>query len=143
MTDSLSQPDSCVSNCDAATCNKPFSLFERRHHCRRCGKIFCGAHTPFSIPLDQHARFHPDGTYSRACDMCWSEYRTWQTDRCSRANSVCSHETTEPATTPVINLSGSSRNAIPSSTVSGVGLGVPKMGSVAGSVPRDWVWSTF
>ncbi|KAI9780624.1 MAG: hypothetical protein M1816_002785 [Peltula sp. TS41687] len=137
------KPDSCVSNCDAATCNKLFGLFERKHHCRRCGNIFCGAHTPFSVRLDQHARFHPDGTYSRACDMCWSEYRTWQADRCSRANSIVSQEATEPITTSITNMGAGCGNSIPGSTLAGVGLGVQKVGSVAASVPRDWVWSTF
>ena len=31
--------DSAASQCDH--CSKKFSLFRRKHHCRRCGGIFC------------------------------------------------------------------------------------------------------
>lgn len=31
--------DSSVSNCH--NCNKPFTIFFRKHHCRLCGRIFC------------------------------------------------------------------------------------------------------
>lgn len=34
------QDDDSVSNC--THCNAAFSMMKRKHHCRRCGKIFCG-----------------------------------------------------------------------------------------------------
>lgn len=125
------KPDASAPNCDADGCNKLFGLFERRHHCRRCGNVFCRVHTPFSIPLDQHARFHPDGMYSRACDLCWSEYRTWQTDRCSRANSIASYDNPDTSTTSGLSISG--RGGTPAGlSVSAAELGVQKVGSKIG-----------
>jgi len=35
------QSDSLVAQCNG--CNKKFGTFLRRHHCRGCGKLFCGA----------------------------------------------------------------------------------------------------
>jgi len=35
------QSDSLVAQCNG--CNKRFGTFLRRHHCRGCGKLFCGA----------------------------------------------------------------------------------------------------
>jgi len=35
-------PDGVVSMCSAG-CGRNFEMFERRHHCRYCGKIFCAA----------------------------------------------------------------------------------------------------
>lgn len=37
---SLWQPDSAVSNCNL--CKSSFSFLNRRHHCRKCGRIYCG-----------------------------------------------------------------------------------------------------
>ncbi|KEG12735.1 putative small GTP-binding protein Rab7 [Trypanosoma grayi] len=36
-------PDAQVMTCMAHDCNVSFSLFNRRHHCRVCGRIFCAA----------------------------------------------------------------------------------------------------
>lgn len=33
------KPDTSTPKCNA--CDDIFSLFNRKHHCRKCGKIFC------------------------------------------------------------------------------------------------------
>ena len=132
-----SQPDSSAQSCDAAICNKPFSLFGRRHHCRRCGNVFCGVHSPFLVPLDQDAQFHPDGVLSRACEYCWSDYKGWDAVRLGRLDAVGLGQDTQTlassATTTTTSLSIGPRP----------GSNAQIAGSVAGSVPRDWAWSTF
>ncbi|KAJ7559666.1 hypothetical protein O6H91_04G095300 [Diphasiastrum complanatum] len=38
-----------ASHCQA--CASPFSIFNRKHHCRRCGSLFCGTCTQQRIVL--------------------------------------------------------------------------------------------
>ena len=35
-------PDASVTGCSSARCGTQFDTFERRHHCRYCGLVFCG-----------------------------------------------------------------------------------------------------
>lgn len=116
--------------CDAPTCQKSFNLFERRHHCRHCGHVFCNTHSPYRIPLDHNAEFHPEGAPSRACQHCWDRYCNWRASSHSRTNSITNALAITPGT------------PIPGSTVGKKGSDVHK-GSLANSVPRDWNWSTF
>jgi hypothetical protein len=136
LIDSSLQPDSESSICDETTCTRYFTYFTRRHHCRRCGNIFCDLHSLYTIPLDQDANYHPKGTRVRSCEHCWTDYRRWQIARSSRSNSESSHSE-EPAT-PTVSC-GKPRGAM--SNVFGKAGGLSE--SIAASVPRDWNWSTF
>lgn len=95
------QPDTSTETCASPRCAQPFSFFARRHHCRRCGNIFCSSHTPHAVPLDQEARFHPEGSPQRSCDKCYDDYRAWRASRTSRTNSVISRGSQETASMPV------------------------------------------
>ncbi|KAK9452898.1 hypothetical protein V1511DRAFT_452213, partial [Dipodascopsis uninucleata] len=55
-------------------CKKPFTFWDRRHHCRRCGQIFCGGHSSHLLRLDQNCNFHPSGALSRTCDTCANDF---------------------------------------------------------------------
>ncbi|KAL8994701.1 MAG: hypothetical protein Q9169_005404 [Polycauliona sp. 2 TL-2023] len=125
------KPDSNAPICDAPTCHKSFNLFERRHHCRHCGHVFCNSDSQYKTPLDHNAEFHPEGALSRTCQHCWDRYRLWRAQRSSRNNSLTSVATAMPMGT-----------AIPGRAGGGNGTEVHK-GSVANSLPRDWNWSTF
>ncbi|KAI0055123.1 hypothetical protein BV25DRAFT_1816072 [Artomyces pyxidatus] len=37
--------------CDNFLCREMFSFFQRRHHCRKCGGIFCSACSDYTLPL--------------------------------------------------------------------------------------------
>jgi hypothetical protein len=39
-------PDRSSKTCTAEECAITFSVFTRRHHCRSCGNLFCGACAP-------------------------------------------------------------------------------------------------
>ncbi|KAL2869251.1 FYVE zinc finger domain-containing protein [Aspergillus lucknowensis] len=137
--------DSASPSCDSPTCRSSFGLFLRRHHCRHCGHVFCSSHTPHVVPLDQAARFHPDGVPSRACDLCWSAYQRWEEARTDRLNKIQhqintqdddahssgEHSSSETLDTPVGEGSKSSP-ATPG-----------QASEIAASVPRGWNWSTF
>ncbi|KAI7880699.1 hypothetical protein K492DRAFT_162359 [Lichtheimia hyalospora FSU 10163] len=73
------KPDADSTHCAQFGCGTAFGLFERRHHCRKCGDIFCSDHCAQSIRLDQSSRFHPKGILSRCCNGCANDYRRWLT----------------------------------------------------------------
>ncbi|KAF7366860.1 Isoform b [Mycena sanguinolenta] len=106
----LWKPDSAALNCDNFYCSTSFSLFERRHHCRKCGGVFCGPcstrstslldasalpflHPPRGTPL---AAFEsPDSPIvtARVCDDCYDRIHgirspTRRAAPLSRANSL-------------------------------------------------------
>lgn len=138
------QADSASSNCDSPTCRSSFGLFLRRHHCRHCGHVFCSSHTPHLVPLDQNARFHPDGVPSRACDLCWHAFSRWEesrTERLSKIQSVLDAQQTGPSETS--QDSDASDTSQEDTSKSALTPPLAQPGEIAASVPRGWNWSTF
>ncbi|KAI8084863.1 uncharacterized protein BX664DRAFT_337964 [Halteromyces radiatus] len=68
-------PDICTDQCqheESERCPTQFTFFQRKHHCRRCGKVICQRHSGNRLPLftmDQ-ADFGK-GQWSRVCDTCF------------------------------------------------------------------------
>ena len=124
--------DAYASICDGPTCQKSFGLFERRHHCRHCGNIFCKEHSSLQLPLDQNAEFHPRGMLVRSCGHCHDRYGEWL-------------EARKQMRTGGNIMNGSLGSNSPIRLIGGSGPKSPDAhkGSVAGSVSRDWNWSTF
>jgi len=57
--------DSLVTYCPL--CVKQFSAIRRKHHCRRCGRIFCGNCSSHNILIpDSHFK-----SPERVCDLCF------------------------------------------------------------------------
>jgi hypothetical protein len=71
------QPDSEVTQCVYPGCKNQFGLFERRHHCRKCGDIFCATHCSNYFRLDQSINFNPHGELVRGCDTCAKQHQRW------------------------------------------------------------------
>ncbi|KZT08935.1 uncharacterized protein LAESUDRAFT_723230 [Laetiporus sulphureus 93-53] len=84
----LWKPDAQASHCDIFLCRKKFSIWERRHHCRKCGGVFCNdcssrATTllntsnlefffpPHDIPISTFGSPTSPVVLSRVCDHCW------------------------------------------------------------------------
>lgn len=138
VTNTKHQPDPESTVCDEPICKRNFNYFNRRHHCRRCGNIFCDAHSSFEVPLDQDANFNPRAAPSRTCNHCFEQYKSWHTRNNSQTSSSASSDIQNAMPpTPVAAIPGS--HAIPGA----VALGLSKSPDVAASVPRDWNWSTF
>ncbi|CAJ0575041.1 unnamed protein product, partial [Mesorhabditis spiculigera] len=58
-------PDEDCEQCTA--CSSPFTVVRRRHHCRNCGRIFCGKCSAKSLPI-------PELGYDRnvrVCNLCY------------------------------------------------------------------------
>ncbi|XP_046340087.2 lateral signaling target protein 2 homolog [Haliotis rufescens] len=58
-------PDEVSPLCMA--CRIPFTFVRRRHHCRNCGKIFCGRCSSNSVPLPHYGHAKP----VRVCNRCF------------------------------------------------------------------------
>lgn len=122
-------PDSQVNVC--STCPTQFTLFERKHHCRRCGHIFCQQHSSYTIALSPTAEFSVTGIESRSCVHCRRDFELWMNPVPVPAVPSSNGKVVRPQT-----VRGRS-----SQTMSGSEddmRGVP-----AASVPTDWTWSTF
>ncbi|GAW12805.1 hypothetical protein ANO14919_021760 [Xylariales sp. No.14919] len=128
------KPDPEAQICDEPSCLRHFNYWTRRHHCRRCGNIFCDLHSAFGIPLDQDANYNPRGMVSRACAHCYSEFQAWRGRTNSQASSDDSSVKLISQTAPASPLV---------TTPTGITLQTPHPAEVAMSVPRDWHWSTF
>ncbi|KAK5664159.1 hypothetical protein OQA88_374 [Cercophora sp. LCS_1] len=132
------KPDEESDVCDHATCKRKFTYLTRRHHCRKCGNIFCDIHSNFNIPLDQDANYNPRGTNCRACAHCYSQFKDWR----SRTNSQSSSLTSSDSSLGDQNGPASPIIASPTSVLA-MRLPPHATPEVAQSVPRDWNWSTF
>uniref|UniRef100_A0A093XU60 FYVE-type zinc finger-containing protein C9B6.03 n=1 Tax=Talaromyces marneffei PM1 TaxID=1077442 RepID=A0A093XU60_TALMA len=127
--------DSASQTCDSPTCRSSFGIFTRRHHCRHCGHVFCSSHTPYVVPLDQNARFHPEGSASRACDQCYKAYQRWEDCRAADMTRI-----QQKLDARHIHAQTQHEEQVDDSAE------VPHRQTeftVASSVPRDWNWSTF
>ncbi|XP_073012375.1 protein FREE1-like [Typha latifolia] len=60
-------PDEAVNKC--TSCGGDFGAFNRRHHCRNCGDIFCDKCTQGRIALTADENAQP----VRVCDRCMAE----------------------------------------------------------------------
>ncbi|GBC08922.1 hypothetical protein RclHR1_00850003 [Rhizophagus clarus] len=65
--------DDEVSICQQAGCSVKFNLWNRRHHCRRCGNIFCNTHSAYSMLLFPDGSEDWGGVWSRVCESCFKD----------------------------------------------------------------------
>ncbi|TXG68186.1 hypothetical protein EZV62_003121 [Acer yangbiense] len=68
-------------------CDSQFTIFNRRHHCRLCGRIFCGQCTTNSVPapsVDPNTD-RDDWEKVRVCNYC---FKQWQQGRATHHNGI-------------------------------------------------------
>lgn len=56
-------PNAQASSC--IKCETPFSMFLRKHHCRKCGEIFCDNCWGKEIYVNAYHKF------AKVCDTCY------------------------------------------------------------------------
>lgn len=96
------KPDESAPSC--YVCNESFTWYFRRHHCRRCGNLVCDYHIKNSVPLDQNARYHPQGLDSKACKPCFDGWRVIRKLHHSRTNSIAESSSSGGTAMPIPNL---------------------------------------
>ncbi|KAL7311877.1 hypothetical protein PS15m_009589 [Mucor circinelloides] len=65
------QADHLVDTCQDKQCDQGFNWFQRKHHCRGCGNIYCGTHSSNRLPLFTGDASACKPTFSRVCDACF------------------------------------------------------------------------
>lgn len=58
-------PDESAPHC--MSCQSVFTVVRRRHHCRNCGKVFCGKCSANTVPLPRYGHVKP----VRVCNRCF------------------------------------------------------------------------
>ncbi|KAJ3129639.1 hypothetical protein HK098_000790 [Nowakowskiella sp. JEL0407] len=117
------KPDFYATEC--ALCRNTFNVVNRRHHCRKCGEIFCSNCSAYSVRLDQMADFHPAGVKSRVCKTCYDEFQSRVIPlKASREEDQFENDLEVPPDD--------------SMTFKGV-----ENGKASIAVPENWHWSTF
>jgi sterol 3beta-glucosyltransferase len=61
-------PDSEFDSCSNTSCQQPFTMINRRHHCRNCMKCFCNRCTRHQIEIKKYRI-----KLERVCEMCFRE----------------------------------------------------------------------
>lgn len=128
--------DETVYKCSHKYCSKEFNFFERRHHCRKCGRIFCKEHVLHFLYINHLAQFTTGGrgTLSRVCDDCIGEYHEFVQHEFNFKESM------------VTITEGFNVNADKKS-FDKKGYDLSKKGFLdneqVGNVPANWTWSSF
>lgn len=155
-------PDSKRSACHQ--CHKIFTFFERKHHCRHCGDIFCQKHLRHWLYLDSDAKFVIGGggvgTLSKVCDNCHLEYEDLARTNLTPAVNIKGKKGLKSITSKVGNRENIDPMSL-DSTLANQSTSKPiivkrneveesknkneqeNLNSVVGSVPADWNWSSF
>eukprot|EP00698_Gefionella_okellyi_P005404 TRINITY_DN14957_c0_g1_i1.p1 TRINITY_DN14957_c0_g1~~TRINITY_DN14957_c0_g1_i1.p1 ORF type:complete len:632 (+),score=108.73 TRINITY_DN14957_c0_g1_i1:46-1941(+) len=68
-------PDELRDGCTHVGCPVKFDLKQWRHHCRRCGEIFCAEHINFKLRLAEDAVPDPEGEFYAVCFNCFKDAR--------------------------------------------------------------------
>ncbi|KND00886.1 uncharacterized protein SPPG_09166 [Spizellomyces punctatus DAOM BR117] len=65
--------------CEMEGCGKPLGLRAGKHHCRKCGRLYCEPHTSYQMRLSPDARADPAaGIWCRVCEKCYKDRESYK-----------------------------------------------------------------
>lgn len=147
--------DEDFQKCGIPECPKVFNFFERRHHCRKCGGIFCKEHTSHYLYINNWAQFTTGGRgkLSKVCDNCIREYQLFIRNEFGLDAPSFTTKKSLPATNQSclsIDYNPSAQDASSSSplnkpivTAATTSSDAKKDDLFVGSIPANWNWSSF
>ena len=146
--------DEDFQKCGIPECPKVFNFFERRHHCRKCGGIFCKEHTSHYLYINNWAQFTTGGRgkLSKVCDNCIREYQLFIKNEFGLdAPSVTSQKSlaaTDPSCLsvgyhPSAQDASTSPLRKPIAAATTASSDAKKDDLFVGSIPANWNWSSF
>lgn len=130
-----SQSDDLAARCDRFGCSITFSIFERRHHCRKCGGVFCQAcssrttrlldtssldflHPPKGVSISVYDSPISPVIESRVCDDCWGQiHGRNQSTRSSGSSTPLRSQPSPIFPSGPVDLSSSGESSLCSSVV--------------------------
>lgn len=129
--------DEAATRCGITGCPVVFNFFERRHHCRKCGGIFCSEHTSHYLYINHMAQFTTGGRgiLSRVCNKCISDYNIFINREFGVNVPVedASAPTTPIPSEPLSTINAPAKAPNPAT----------RNEFAVGSVPANWTWSSF
>lgn len=108
------KPNSSTIEC--TDCGRAFSLMNRRHHCRKCGDLFCAPCLLSKAKLSFRCLFDVDGVMTKVCFQCGKQWSSFLVES-FKMNLVSDFR----RETGLVEESRKGREA----------------------VPADWTWSSF
>lgn len=69
-------------------CDSQFTILNRRHHCRLCGRVFCAKCTSNSVPApsDERKGVSEEWERIRVCNYC---FKQWEREKVVIDNGIC------------------------------------------------------
>lgn len=159
--------DETVEKCMIPQCPRVFNFFDRRHHCRKCGGIFCKDHTLHFLYINHLAQFTTGGrgTLLKVCDRCIDEYSNFILSEFGPALAPIPAFALSQSLTPVLAVADNQLEALPHyvpqhqrAVINGkfttnkeaamaAGYGrfdeLTQRDQLVGLVPANWSWSSF
>ncbi|XVF86982.1 hypothetical protein PTKIN_Ptkin18bG0084200 [Pterospermum kingtungense] len=80
-------------------CDSQFTLFNRKHHCRKCGRVFCAKCTANLVPAEPNDSRIPqeEPEMVRVCNYCFEQ---WEQGRTTIDDGVQEVPNQDPSTSP-------------------------------------------
>ncbi|KAM6497850.1 hypothetical protein JOM56_005798 [Amanita muscaria] len=130
----LWKADHLALRCDRFGCPISFSILERRHHCRKCGGIFCNncssrtthlldtstldfLHPPRGVPISNYDSPTSPCVECRICDDCWDQIHGLSRCSHSESASLCSRPSTPSLCSSPMSPPSSGENSLCNSVV--------------------------
>ncbi|KAK8505233.1 hypothetical protein V6N12_067203 [Hibiscus sabdariffa] len=100
-------------------CDSQFTVFNRRHHCRLCGRIFCAKCTANSVPApsDEPRAVREDWERIRVCNYCFKQWEQGITTTENGTKAPSPGLSPSPSATSLVSTKSSCTGISSSSTV--------------------------